>query len=311
MRNLRRFFTLITLLGACGDEGSPSRTVDGDAAISGADGGDATDERQHVTIQFKAQLGKADFDCADTFAGVGTSAVEVAPVDLRVFVQDVKLIRKRDGREVALELDERDGVQRKDVTLLDFEDNRGSCVGAGGTDETNTTVTGWVPKDEYEGIAFSNGVPEAVNHENPIDLTAPLVAGPLHWNWSGGFLFINAQLRQVDGVPDSANDLLEGGVQEGADSSVPGSAVVHLGSTLCSPNRGCGKSNRNRVLLSPFDHEKDRIVLDVAQVFADVDLRETTTCHAVGVECEVFFPAVGIAYETGEADSTQTIYRVE
>jgi uncharacterized repeat protein (TIGR04052 family) len=240
---------------------------------------------------------------------VGTSDVEVVPADLRLFVQDVVLIR-RDGVEVPVELEVRGDVQRADVALLDFEDDTGHCVGVGGTPGTNTTITGFVPEGDYEGVAFSNGVPEQVNHQNPIDLTAPLVAGPLHWNWLGGFLFVNAQLNVVaPGIADGGAGGDAGA--QASDAGGPGSAVLHIGSSLCSPNRGCEKGNRNRVVLQDFDPDQSRIVLDMAALFANLDLQEVTTCHAVGVECSGFFPPLGIDYETGAATDTQTLYHVE
>jgi uncharacterized repeat protein (TIGR04052 family) len=304
VRNLCAF---LLLCGCANDKEPEGQKSDGDAAAGAMDGGHA--ERQFVTITFKAKVGKDDFDCERSYRGIGLAATEIVPTDLRVFVQDVALLRAGDGKEVPVALEEREGMQRSEVTLLDFETNSGSCIGAGGSAETNTTVTGWVPADDYVGVAFANGVPESVNHKNPIDLTAPLVAGPLHWNWNGGFLFINAQVREVD--PPA--DLFDASVDDGGDAGAltPGSAVVHIGSGLCSPNMGCRKSNRNRVVLSRFDHEHDAIILDVAKIFAAIDLSTTTTCHAIGVGCEAFFPALGIDYESGEPSAEQSIYRVE
>jgi uncharacterized repeat protein (TIGR04052 family) len=316
--------TMAALAAAC-DDAAPGPVADagGTAFDAGADAATTSDagsepdggpQRLHVTVQFEAKLGSEPCACDRTYPGVGTSAVEVVPRDLRVFVQDLALIRKSDGVEVPLELEVREGVQRTEVTLLDFEDNQGHCVGAGGTPEINTTVTGWIPAGEYGGVAFSNGVPESVNHQNPIDLTAPLVAGPLHWNWNGGFLFINAQLDEVRAAPLDAGTLVDAGGDAGPgldDGGVAGSGIVHIGSTACSPNQGCQRKNRNRIVLPGFDHARDRIVLDVAAIFGGVDLREATSCHAVGVECEVFFAPLGLDYETGAPTTTQSIYRVE
>ncbi len=277
-------------------------------------GADAARARTYVTVRFRAEVGGEPFACDRSYAGVGTTEVEVVPTDLRLFVQDVALVRRGDGKVVPLELDAREGVQVPGVTLLDFEDGKGSCVRAGGTARTNTVVTGFVPEGDYDGVIFSNGVPLELNHKNPIDLMPPLVAGPLHWNWNGGFLFINAQLRERR--PLTA--LADGGAAEGAGDAgatgTVGSAVLHIGSNLCAPTssgHACGKPNRNRVVLDGFDPAKNEIVLDVAALFATVDLTSTTTCHAVGLPCLQFFPAIGVDYETGKPSDTQTIYHVE
>jgi len=296
------------------DAGGPA-SADAETAEGGSD---AALARKYVTVRFRAEVGGEPFACDRSYPGIGTTAVEVVPSDLRLFVQDVALVRKDDGKVVPLELDAREGVQTPGVTLLDFENGKGSCVRVGGTERTNTVVTGWVPEGDYEGVVFSNGVPLELNHQNPIDLMPPLVAGPLHWNWNGGFLFINAQLREKRASMGSGDGGVVGGQDAGAVDAGPpdpvGSAVLHIGSNLCAPTsdgHACGKPNRNRVVLSPFDPTKNEIVLDIAALFATVDLTDTTTCHAVGVECLQFFPAIGIDYETGKPTKTQTIYHVE
>jgi uncharacterized repeat protein (TIGR04052 family) len=335
MRTTSLALMIAAALAACGgDEKPPREEFDGglDASAPGdqrdaqaTDGqvADAGEERMFVTIPFKAVVGSEPFACDRTYRGLGTSDVDVAPKDLRLFVQDVKLVRVSDGSEVALELDEREAVQRTDVTLLDFETNSGYCLGAGGNARTNTTVTGWVPKGQYRGLVFSNGVPVSVNHKNPTTLTAPLSEGPLHWNWTSGFLFIDVQLRELvaedagaSGEHDAGTDAGSGEDEDaGADDAgppvdKPGSMVLHIGSSACAPG-GCSRSNRNRVALPDFEVGKSSVVLDVAKVVEHVNLSDVTACHVVGVSCPSFFPVLGIDGATGNAAATQAMYRLE
>jgi uncharacterized repeat protein (TIGR04052 family) len=308
----------------CHDEGSspPGADAGTDAEVlldSGGNESDAGDERTYVTVTFRAVVGEEEFGCDRTYSGLGTSDAEISMRDLRLFVQDLALVRAEDGEEVPLELDEREGFQRSDVTLLDFENNSGNCVEARGTEETNHTVTGWVPRGSYRGVAFTNGVPEAVNHDNPIELGAPLNAGPLHWTWMQGFLFIDLQVAEV--VDTNENDastdvgeadggqLGDAGEEEGGVDA-PGSVVLHVGSGACSSS-SCARPNRNRIVLRDFDPVDDVVVLDVAALIEHLDLRATSTCHTIGGSCAGFFPALGLEFETGAPTSSQTIYSVE
>ena len=99
------------------------------------------------------------------------------------------------------------------------------------------------------------------------------------------------------------------------DAAAAGSALLHLGSTACSgsPAAGiaCSKSNRNRVRLDDFEAASDAIVIDLGELFDDVDLGVVTTCHSSGDECAPLFERVGLDLESGSPGAGQRIYRVE
>jgi uncharacterized repeat protein (TIGR04052 family) len=272
----------------------------GDAATSPDDAGEP---RQEVSLRFAAKIGERDLRCGEAYAAQGSAATRVEPTDLRLFVQDLRLVRSGDGELVPVTLDERLPWQTRDVALLDFEDAQGSCVA--GNADTNDLVTGSVPAGTYRGVVFTNGVPEALNHDAPATAPAPLQAGGMSWGWLLGYKFFVAELAQVGdgdaGLPD-AGPL--------------GFSLLHLGSTACTGNPGvdevqCALPNRNSIRLDDFDPATNRIVLDVGALFADTDLRLLSQCHSGGEFCEPLFAGVGLDFADGLPAGAQRVYRVE
>jgi hypothetical protein len=62
------------------------------------------DDEVPVTIQFEARVGTQKFACGEEYSDVGSRGTTVTPTDLRLFVQDVKLITSA-GKEVLVALD--------------------------------------------------------------------------------------------------------------------------------------------------------------------------------------------------------------
>jgi uncharacterized repeat protein (TIGR04052 family) len=256
----------------------------------------ATPDTREVHLRFRASVAGEPFACGTTY--VSSSGVNFTPADLRLFVQDVALVTA-DGREQAVLLDVRSPWQIENVALLDFEDASGACLA--GTRNLNLEVIGNVPRGDYRGLAFTNGVPEVLNHADPSQLPPPLQAGSMSWGWLLGYRFLMAEVT---------------GTGTRSDAAAPGSALLHVGSTACSGTPGaggiaCSKPNRNRVRLAEFDSDVDAVVIDVAELFAETDLGQVTTCHSSGAECAPFFERVGLDLELGSATERQRIYRVE
>ena len=270
------------------DSGAP------DAGDAG--GGEEPTDQVSVTIKFEARVGKKAFACGEEYSGIGSKSTTVTPTDLRMFVQDLKLVTAA-GKEVPVELDVRKPWQGKGVALLDFEDGSGDC-GEGNT-ETNTKITGKVAKGSYVGVSFSNGVPEKLNHADPTTAADPLGEfASLSWGWLGGYRFTKVDVREV------------------TQGDTFGAAMAHIGSTACSgnPQSGtvkCGKPNRNLVQLEDFDPKTNVIVFDLAAVFEQTDLTEMAECHSTGEFCGPMFEAFGVDLKSGKALSKQTVFSVE
>lgn len=249
-----------------------------------------------IEIQFQARVGEEDFACGRAYEGVGSTASLAEPQDLRFFVSDVRLIDAT-GREEPVSLDTRPLWQLPEVALLDFENASGLC--SSGTVATNSLVTGRVFPGEYVGVAFRVSVPEALNHDDPAGLPAPLELGSMSWGWLLGYRFLRAEMAPVS----------EAG-------PVAGAALLHLGSTACSgnPQAGtvvCANPNRNQVRLDGFDASSSTVVVDVGALFADTDLSQDSLCHSSGEPCESLFEKLGVDLATGAPLTTQSVFRLE
>lgn len=250
---------------------------------------------QPVRIRFRAQVSAEPFACGTTYTS--DAGVPFTPRDLRFFVQDVALLSD-EGAAEPVTLDVLPPWQLAEVALLDFEDGLGSC--SAGTAAVNFDVMGHVRPGSYRGLAFTNGVPEGLNHADPAGLPPPLQAGSMSWGWLLGYRFLVAEL--VAAAP--------------GDGSIPGSALLHLGSTACSgnPARGsirCENPNRNRVYLPTFDPDADVVVVDLAELFEGVDLSRVTTCHSNDESCTGLFERSGVQRSDGSPLAEQRLYRVE
>lgn len=273
------------------DAGTPEPSREG--LLPAATPAEATEA---VRLRFVARVGDEPFACGSTYRS--SSGDAFTPADLRLFVQDIALLDAA-GNEHSIALDVRAPWQTDSVALIDFEDGSAACLA--GTRERNLEVSGRVAPGAYRGIAFSNGVPEAFNHADPSRLPPPLQAGSMSWGWLQGYRFLMAEVAST---------------ASSGDAALPGSALLHVGSTACSgnPSAGgiaCSKPNRNRIRLPEFDPELDAVVVDLAQLFGDMDLAAVTTCHSSGEECAPLFERIGLDLASGAPSDGQRIYRVE
>ncbi len=198
-------------------------------------------------------------------AACGRDIVGLAPVpvrlrDARLFVSEVALIDKA-GRSVPVTLDQ-NVWQHQGTALLDFEDATEGCVG---TPERNDRITGTGPAGDYKGIAFTIGVPPALNHGPYEQAPAPFDLTAMGWSWQAGRKFIKIEL------------LPQGGVQR-PNGAPTGAWNLHLGSSGCAgdPVKGeavaCSASNRIPVRLDRFDPARGVIAIDLKALFAGTDL---------------------------------------
>jgi hypothetical protein len=100
----------------------------------------------------------------------------------------------------------------------------------------------------------------------------------------------------------------------GADAT--GSGLFDLGSTQCTGsvadgNVKCEKANRNLIELQGFDLSKNSIAIDVAKLFAQVDLTQSQMCHSIEKSCVPMFSAFGVDFTTGQPNTAQNLFSVE
>lgn len=229
-----------------------------------------------VEISFEARFDGREIDC-------GTA--DWALTDLRFFVHDLRL--GPPAGERAIELGDEDRWQRDGVALVDLEDGTGACVN--GTRSTNAVVRGTVALPAAAAghtLQFSIGVPERLNHADPMRAAAPLNDTIMHWHWRSGYKFMRAGIA---GTEDSS--------------------WLHLGSARCRGTigdlAGCAASNRPLVRLTDFDWRRDVVVIDLARLFGPTGLDDGSpwSCESGVAEtgCRLAFAELGIDAASGRA----------
>ncbi len=285
------------------DDHDMHATSDGDDATQ--DAHDDHDVHGMMHIGFEAMVGDAAFACDQTYEGLGSSDARAEPLDFRLYVHDVRLLSGDD--EIPLELADSDW-QHGGVALLDFEDASGTCQN--GTAETNTMIMGAAPDGDYDGIAFTVGVPVPMNHDDPASAASPMNVTALHWNWNGGYKFMRLDMRVMLDDPDT-------------DAGPTTPYNFHLGSTVCTGDAptgedvSCDNANRPEVTLPDFDPATDTIVLDYAALVAGEDLQVDEGgkpgCMSFpgDMDCPALFENLGLDYDTGEAVGDQAVFSVK
>jgi uncharacterized repeat protein (TIGR04052 family) len=266
-------------------------------------GGAESEEAASATfaLQFAAKVGDEAFSCASSLEGVGTSKTSAKPLDFRMYVHDVRLVRG-DGSEVPLSLEQDGQWQRDDIAFLDFEDGTGTC--STGSPQTRTEVVGRAPAGDYAGVAFVLGLPAEMNHLDAATAPAPLNIPGMWWSWKGGYKFVRLDL----------------------ETPVNPAYHFHLGATSCEgtvhDGFSCAFANLPDIRLDGFDPASSTIVFDVASLYAKSDLDLPFDPMTDGVsgcmafegdpECPPVFEALGLSFEgQGPAGMEQTTFRVE
>jgi uncharacterized repeat protein (TIGR04052 family) len=246
---------------------------------------------QTVTLTFSGQVGDATVRCGETYTTAGTRPTPLKVNDFRFYISNVRLLTA-EGQEVPLALQQDSLWQYQNVALLDFEDGTADCA-EGGTPGINNAVVGTVPPGTYQGVAFTLGVPDSLNHLDAAVAPSPLNVSAMFWSWRAGYIFSRIDLAVPRG--DSTSYWL-----------------MHLGSTGCEaeaatmpPRKACTRPNRVEVHLSNFNPETDIIVADVAGLARGIDLTVSEPAPPGCMsgpddpDCSRLFPNFGLALETG------------
>ena len=268
---------------------------------------EAQSETKEIAVDFEGWVGDEEFVCGESYEGIGVSESTITPSDFRFYVSDIALIDE-DGNAVPLELEQDGKWQYQNTALLDFEDGTEACDN--GTTEVNTTVVGTVPEGDYQGLQFTMGVPEDLNHEDAAIAPSPLNLTSMWWNWQGGYKFLRVELeteQPISSVPASNSDGIkqttpqseqpdifkdgdiesETNIQHGDGGDMhdmkmnhranSNAYLIHLGSTGCSDSAQsnlfkCANPNRVSVMLEDFNPEDNVVIADLAELLAESDL---------------------------------------
>lgn len=255
---------------------------------------------REVVLRFAPRVGDQPFACGRDFSGVGTSGATVTPLDFRMYVHDVALVRA-DGERVPLAVSDDAQWQHGGMVLLDFEDGSGACMT--GSPGTNLEVRGTVPDGEYTGVEFTVGVPGEHNHLDGATAPAPLNAQGMWWSWAGGYKYVRLDMR-----PATQPEFF-----------------YHLGATSCDGDSisgyACAFANLAKISLDGFDPGSDAIVVDAAQILKDVDVARVPDgvtdslpgCMAFpgDPECPAMMAPLGLGYESDEPAGAQRVFTIQ
>lgn len=271
-------------------------------------GSDSTDTpTQAVSLDFDIVADGKSVRCGTAVTGLGTTAVEAQPKDLRFYVSEVKLI-KADGSEHAVKLSANDdwnlSVGDDAVTLIDLEDATGACPATTGTAATNSRLSGTVAQGEYTGVKFVMGVPSALNHSDYATATKPMDSAAMAWSWQSGRKFAKVEVTDPAGA---------------TGTWTAKTFTFHLGSTGCTGNPvsgetvSCSAPNRAPVKLAAFNPTTQKIALDLKTLLAG----ENVTVNAAGAsgcmsggtdpECGPIFSVLDVGWAADGTGSGQPL----
>lgn len=235
--------------------------------------------------------------CGQTYSNIGTTQSTFSIKEFKMYVSDVAVVTKS-GKEVPVALEQDDVWQRDNLALLDFEDGTGGCA-SGGTPETNLSVRGTVPDGAYTAVRFTVGLPEGVNHLDAATAPPPLNSPGMWWSWKGGYKYVRLDV-ETRGNP---------------------SYYLHLGASACTGDTingyTCSAGNTPRVTIDNMDLDHSAVLLDVAKLWAEVDLDnqiDFSTDFVQGCmasltdpECPAVFARLGMT-PSGEPTNAQSVF---
>ena len=278
--------------------------------VSGCDNANAPTPRD-VTINFAAQVNGADFNCGQTYTGIGTGGNTFKVSDFRMYINGAHIHDEATGVQYNIELNQDGEWQLDDVAMLDFEDASVSAD-CNGTPETNTvlrgkvTVPASVDLSDTE-VCFEVGVPEDKNHLDEATAASPLNASGMLWAWKVGRKYVRIDaIGDPDGVNNKFNLHLGAQGCPGASATAP-------------PDSACTVPNRFEVCVANFDVDNSVIAVDPAPVLeandVTVNLNGGPTakpgCQSFidDNDCEEIMPRLGLDYSYGRVSGTPSVYQ--
>lgn len=177
-----------------------------------------------------------------------------------------------------------------------------------GLNQNTFALQGSAVSDTFNDIEFIVGVPDALNHANPLQASSPLNNSQMFWSWQQGYKFL-----RIDGH------------FEAGDTKAPTTTrrwAFHLGSTGCAspsalrpPVEPCRYSHRVHVRLEDFDPQQNHIEVNLAALLSVLGNAGNTVCTAdyqAQPVCVDLLAAVGLDAQSGECAeqcAAQTLFR--
>jgi len=161
--------------------------------------------------------------------------------DFRMYIHALKF----NGELLSLESNE---WQTDGVALLDFSDSDRHCKNS--QLSANQSIRFRSKNISEAGVlAFSIGVPQNLNHQNPVKAQTPLNRSDMHWQWLSGYKFMRLEYSDSEG-----------------------DKRFHLGSIACAgkiPDQvDCKFPNRPNIILDNVELGKNSIKINADKLFS-------------------------------------------
>jgi len=143
----------------------------------------------------------------------------------------------------------------------------------------STAVKSPISAKNISAIRFDLGVPESLNHKNPITQPSPLNQSDMFWTWRLGYKFARIEFASEDSE-----------------------WIFHLGSTGCHspspvrpPKDACLNPNRVTVVFDNFRADQT-ISLNLDMLLNDIDMKANNNCQSSSDTplCQSLFQRMGI-----------------
>lgn len=290
--------------------------------LGGCDSSSEPETPAPFALRFAARAGAKSVGCSDDLTGLGpTGGHHIGVNDLRFYVSNLQF-KDKEGKTVALTLDQNEFQLATDtgaVALVDMTGNaEGSCdisslAYAEGTARTNPAITGTTLIHRVASVSFDVGVPQPLMKSTIATTTpegAPSPLNEMYWNWNTGYRHFVLNFTVTDAA------------------GARGDGYVHLGSRDCAPpddgikalqdRNSCTFVNTAAVTMASFDLAADTIGVDLGKIVGGLDFVSPTydpatfevigqgpgvECHSSPMQpdCGTIFGHFGLDIATGRA----------
>lgn len=144
-------------------------------------------------------------------------------------------------------------------------------------------------RNEIFGLQFSLGVPESLNHLNPLRQPSPLNQPDMFWSWQMGHKFLRLEMNTNQQANQSKMNTSE-------------HWLLHVGATGCSssspvrsPQTSCKNPNVSTIQLPDYSASK-KVFINMMSLIQGLNLNSKTSCQSSPntPSCRTLLPRLGI-----------------
>jgi len=131
-------------------------------------------------IEFKLLYQGKELSCSDF------EKLNLSLLDMRFFIHDLSF-----GND-SLDLIDTEW-QSSGVALLDFENTKRQCEQNNLSNNDSVQFSSSITTGKEGVLSFTVGLPNNLNHQNPVKAPSPLNRSDMHWQWLSGYKFLRLE----------------------------------------------------------------------------------------------------------------------